>query len=121
MTENFAQLLAEGHQARREGRLPAARAAFIDVVRKAAEAGDRESLAEALNGLAEAENGIGNCEAARHHYANAVLLYRQMGASKPLAGALRHEAEMLVNMKRASEAEPLLLEANGIDRKDAAE
>ena len=60
MTNKFKELLAEGHRERQENRLSASRAIFIDLVRKASEEGDRSSLAEALGGLAEAEDGIGN-------------------------------------------------------------
>jgi tetratricopeptide (TPR) repeat protein len=111
MTDKFKEQLAEGYRARRENRLSASRAAFIDVVRKAAEEGDRSSLAEALGGLAEAEDGIGNCEAARHHYANAAVLYRQIGPPKMLACTLRHEADLWMQTNRSAEAEPLYLEA----------
>jgi tetratricopeptide (TPR) repeat protein len=121
MTDKFKELLAEGDRARRESRLPASRAIFLDVVRKAAEEGDRSSLAEALGGLAEAEDGIGNCEAARHHYANAAALYRQIGPPKMLARTLRHEADLWMQINRPEEAEPLYLEAEKIYRQDGEE
>jgi tetratricopeptide (TPR) repeat protein len=111
MTQKFSDLFAEGRRARRENRLPASRAIFIDCVRKASEEGDRSALAEAFTGLAEAENEIGNCEAARHHYANAALLYRDIGPPKSLACAVGHEAGLLVQMNHFVEAEPLYLEA----------
>jgi tetratricopeptide (TPR) repeat protein len=121
MTDQFKELLAEGYRARRESRLAASRAIFIDVVRKAAEEGDRSSLAEALGGLAEAEDGIGNCEAARHHYANAAALYRQIGPPKMLACTLRHEADLWMQINRPEEAEPLYLEAEKIYRQGGEE
>jgi hypothetical protein len=116
MTDKFKDLFAEGYRARQENRLPASRAIFLDGVRKAAEDGDRSSLAEALYGLAQAENDIGNCEAARHHYANAAVLYRQLGPPEMLACALKREADLLVQMSKPAEAEPLYLEAEGIYR-----
>ena len=118
MTDRFRDLFAEGYRARRENRLPAARAIFIDAVRKAAEDGDRASLAEALSGLAQSENEIGNCEAARHHYANAAVLYRQLEQPKMLASAIAHEADLLLRMNNPSEAEPLYLEAEKMYRQD---
>ena len=121
MTDKFKELLAEGHRERQENRLSASRAIFIDLVRKAAEEGDRPSLAEALGGLAEAEDGIGNCEAARHHYANAAALYRQIGPPKMLAGTLRHEADLWMQANRREEAEPLYLEAEKIYRQPGEE
>jgi tetratricopeptide (TPR) repeat protein len=121
MTDNFKELLAEGHRERQQNRLSASRAVFIDVVRKASEEGDRSSLAEALEGLAEAENGIGNCEAARHHYANAAALYRQIGPPKMLAGTLRHEADLWMQINRPAEAEPLYLEAEKVYRQNGEE
>jgi tetratricopeptide (TPR) repeat protein len=121
MTEKFKDLFAEGYRARRENRLPASRAIFIDAVRKAAEDGDRSSLAEALSGLAQAEDDIGNCEAARHHYANAAVLYREVGPPKMLAHAIRHEADILMQMKQPAEAEPLYLEAEKIYRQNGEE
>jgi tetratricopeptide (TPR) repeat protein len=121
MTDKFKELLAEGYRARRESRFPASRAIFLDVVRKAAEEGDRSSLAEALGGLAEAEDGIGNCEAARHHYASAAALYRQIGPPKMLACTLRHEADLWMQTNRPAEAEPLYLEAEKVYRQSGEE
>jgi hypothetical protein len=121
MTEKFKELLAEGHRELKENRLSASRAIFIDLVRKTAEEGDRPSLAEALSGLAEAEDGIGNYEAARHHYANAAVLYRQIGPLKMLACTLRHEADLWMQADRSADAEPLYLEAEKIYRQNGDE
>jgi hypothetical protein len=79
MNETFKELFARGYQARREDRLADSRAIFIEAVRKASIETDRPSLAEALCGLAQAEREIGNPKAASHLYANAVVLYRQVG------------------------------------------
>jgi hypothetical protein len=76
----------------------------------------RPSLAEALCGLAQAERDIGNPKAASHHYANAAVLYRQLGPPARLAYAIRHEADVLREMCHPAEAEPLHLEAAGIYR-----
>ena len=92
------------------------RAIFLKAVRSAAEEGDRPSLAEALCGLGQAERGIGNLEAARHHYAGAALLYREIGPPERLAYAIRHEADILREACLPAEAEPLYLEAEGIYR-----
>jgi hypothetical protein len=121
MTEKFKELLAEGHRARQENRLSDSRAIFLDVVRKAADEADRYSLADALGGLAEAEDGIGNCEAARHHYANAAVLYREIGPPKMLACTLRHEADLWMRANRPAEAEPRYLEAEKIYRQSGEE
>jgi hypothetical protein len=107
---------ARGYQARREDRLANSRAVFIEAVRKASIEGDRPSLAEALCGLAQAERDIGNPKAASHHYANAAVLYRQVGPPARLAYAIRHEADVLREMCHPAEAEPLYLEAAGIHR-----
>ena len=101
--------------------MPASRAIFIDAVRKASEQGDRAALAEALSGLATAESEIGNCEAARHHYANAAVLYREIGPPKMLACALGHEADLLLQMNQPLEAEPLYLEAEKFYRRNGEE
>jgi tetratricopeptide (TPR) repeat protein len=89
---------------------------FIEAVRKSSIEADRPSLAEALCGLAQAERDIGNPEAASHHYANAAVLYRQVGPPARLASAIRHEADVLREMCHPAEAEPLYLEAVGIYR-----
>jgi tetratricopeptide (TPR) repeat protein len=121
MTDKFKELLAEGHRAQKENRLSASRAAFFDVVRKAAEEGDRPALAEALGGLAEAEDGIGNCVAARHHYASAAALYREIGPPKMLACTLRREADLWIQTNQSAEAEPLYLEAEKVYRQSGEE
>jgi hypothetical protein len=121
MTEKFKELLAEGYRARQENRFSDSRAIFLDVVRKAAEEADRYSLAESLGGLAEAEDGIGNCEAARHHYANAAVLYRVIGPPKMLACTLRHEADLWIQANRPAEAEPRYLEAEKAYRQSGEE
>jgi tetratricopeptide (TPR) repeat protein len=111
MTDKFSDLLEEGYRAQRENRLADARAIFIDCIRKASLDSDRSSLAEAFIGLAEAENRIGNCAAAQHHYANAAQLYREIGKPEKLACALEHQAGLLVQLKQPHEAKPLYLEA----------
>ncbi len=121
MTETFQEQFATGYKARREGRAADSRAIFIKAVRSAAEEGDRPSLAEALCGLGQAERDIGNLEAARHHYAGAAVLYRQIGPPPRLAYALRHEADILRQSCLPLEAEPLYLEAEGIYRQQGEE
>jgi tetratricopeptide (TPR) repeat protein len=116
MAETFQEQFARGYQARREDRLADSRAIFLKAVRSAAEEGDRPSLAEALCGLGQAERGIGNLEAARHHYAGAAVLYREIGPPERLAYAIRHEADVLREACLPAEAEPLYLEAEGIYR-----
>jgi tetratricopeptide (TPR) repeat protein len=121
MTETFQEQFARGYKARREGHLADSRAIFLKAVRSAAEEGDRPSLAEALCGLGQAEHGIGNLEAARHHYASAAVLYRQIGPLARLAYALRHEADILREASLPVEAEPLYVEAEGIYRQQGEE
>jgi tetratricopeptide (TPR) repeat protein len=121
MSETFKELFARGYQARRENRIADSRAVFIQGVRSAAEQGDRPSLAEALSGLAQAERDIGNLEAARHHYAGAATLYREIGPPERLAYAIRHEADLLRKEDRFAEAEPLYLEAASIYREQGDE
>jgi tetratricopeptide (TPR) repeat protein len=116
VTETFKDLFTRSYQARRENRLADSRAVFIEGVRRAAIEGDRSALAEALCGLAQAERGIGNLEAAGHHYANAVVLYRELGLKGRLAYAIRHEADILRETGKVGEAEPLYLEAEEIYR-----
>jgi tetratricopeptide (TPR) repeat protein len=116
MGETFQELFARGYKARRENRIADSRAVFIQAVRSAAEAGDRPSLAEALCGLAQAERDIGNLQAARHHYAGAATLYREIGPPERLAYAIRHEADVLGEESQSAEAEPLYLEAATIYR-----
>jgi tetratricopeptide (TPR) repeat protein len=116
MIETFKELFARGYQALREDRLADSRAIFFQGVRNAAEEADRPDLAEALCGLAQAEHGIGNLQAAGHHYANAGVLYRQLGLRERLAYAIRHEADILRETGKVVEAEPLYLEAEEIYR-----
>ena len=111
MTETFQEQFERGYRACKENRPADARAIFLQAVRSAAEQADRPSLAEALCGLGQAEHQIGSLEAARHHYANAAVLYRQIGPPAQLAYALRHEADILREQGLPAEAEPLYLEA----------
>src|SRR5271168_4673351 len=116
MGETVNELFVVGYKARREGRPADSRAIFLKGVRDASEAEDRPSLAEALCGLGQAERDIGNLEVARHQYANAAVLYRQIGPPARLAYAIRHEADILRNLCLPAEAEPLYVEAAGIYR-----
>ena len=119
MTETIGELVARGYRARSENRFADSRAAFLEAVRKAAIESDRPSLAESFCGLAQAERDIGNPEAASHHYANAAVLYRELKQPERLAYATRHEADILRESLRISEAEPLYLEAEKILREEA--
>lgn len=116
MPETLNDLLAHGHRAQAEDDLAEARAAFYEAVRIASLERDRVPLAEALCGLAYTERGIGNPKAAVHQYANAALLYRELGMRERLAYAIRHEADILRETGKASEAKPLYLEAEEIYR-----
>jgi tetratricopeptide (TPR) repeat protein len=116
MPESYKEQFARGYQARRENRAADSRAIFLKAVRSASEEGDRPALAEALCGLGQAERDIGSLEPARHVYANAAVLYRQIGPPARLAYALRHEADILRELGLPAEAEPLYLEAEGIYR-----
>jgi tetratricopeptide (TPR) repeat protein len=116
VTETLKDLFARGYRARSENHPAESRAIFIQGVREAAVAEDQSSLAEALCGLAQAERDIGNLEAAIHHYANAVVLYRQLGPPARLAYAIRHQADVLRENGQFVDAEPLYLEAEGIYR-----
>jgi tetratricopeptide (TPR) repeat protein len=116
VTETFKDLFARGYKAQKEDRLADSRAAFIEAVRKAAVEADRPYLAEALCGLARAERGIGNPEAAAHHYANAAVLYRELGLRERFAFAIRHQADILRETGKVEEAEPLYKEAEEIYR-----
>ena len=89
------ELLAHGSRARAENDPAESRAAFFEAVRKASLEADRPSLAEALCGLAQAERDIGALGPASHQYANATVLYREIGPPARVAYALRHEADVL--------------------------
>jgi hypothetical protein len=69
-----------------------------------------------LCGLAQAERDIGALAAASHQYSNAVLLYRELNLPERLAYALRHEADVLREACKGTEAEPLYREAEKIYR-----
>ncbi len=120
MDESLQEVLALGHRARKEHRIADSRAIFIRAVRRAALEADRPSLAEALCGLGQAERDIGSLEAARHHYSNAALLYREIGPPERLAFALRHEADILREASLPAEAQPLYREAEAIYRASGA-
>jgi hypothetical protein len=110
------ELLAQGYRARAAHDPVESRAAFFEAVRQASLESDRPSLAEAFCGLAQAERDIGALGPASHQYANAILLYREIGPPARLAYALRHEADVLREMGQPADAEPLYLEAESIYR-----
>lgn len=121
MPETFGNLFEKGYRARQERRVTESRAVFLDIVRRAAECGDKQALAQAFCCLAEAEDDIGNCEAAGHHYANAAILYREIGPQISVAFAVRHEADIRRQMRQLSEAESLYVEAETIYRRSGHE
>jgi tetratricopeptide (TPR) repeat protein len=114
--ESLKEVFARGYRARAENDLAEARAAFLEAVRRASLETDRPALAEALCGLAQAERGIGNPGAAIHQYANAALLYRELGSRERFAYAIRHEADILRETGKTTEAKPRYLEAEEIYR-----
>ena len=115
------ELLAQGYSARAKNDPAESRAAFFEAVRQASLEADRPSLAEALCGLAQAERDIGALGPASHQYANAAVLYREIGPPARLAYALRHEADVLRQMCRPADAEPLYREAETIYRQLGAQ
>jgi tetratricopeptide (TPR) repeat protein len=116
MADEFQELFANGYRARRERQYAESRAIFFEGVRRAAEQANRPALAEALCGLAQAERDIGNCAAAHHQYANAALLYREIGPPSRLAYALRHEGDLARELNKPEEAESAYREAETIYR-----
>jgi len=114
--DTLKELLARGYRARSENDPAESRAAFFEAVREASIEADRPSLAEALCGLAQAQRDIGNLAAANHEYENAAVLYRQVGPPAKLAYAIRHEADILRELRRPTDAERLYLEAEKIYR-----
>jgi tetratricopeptide (TPR) repeat protein len=116
VSESFKEMFARGYRARAENQPVESRAIFIEAVRRAATEADPADLAESLCGLAQAERDLENLPAASHHYNNAARLYRQLDLPERLAYSLRHEADILREMTRYADAEPLFLEAAGIYR-----
>lgn len=120
MSDEFAKLLREGLDQLTEGRISESRDTFLKVIRHSAEIGDRSALADAFNGLAEAESDIGNLPAAEHIYSNAAVLYRELGDSPKLAKVLHQQAALLRTLGKASEADATEREARSVDMEHGA-
>lgn len=110
--------IAQGRRARREHRLDASRASFVEAVASARRSADQEILARALQGLGQAERDLENREAARQNYEEAVTILRSLNDPLPLAHAVRHVGDILVNEDRLESAAPWYEEALTIYRGD---
>lgn len=101
MTNDPKTLITEGQQARKEGRLLDAKAAFTQAVQlsrdHAAESPRKEAppLAQALSCLARVERTLREISASLRHYQEAAKLYRERNQPLMLAHTIRHVADIL--------------------------
>ncbi len=98
-------LIGRGQQARRDGRLSEAKAAFTQAVFEIRDSGDSpasesdKELGQALSCLARVERMLGEIPASLQHYQEAAAVYRSAkpgsGQSLKLAHTVRHIADLL--------------------------
>jgi tetratricopeptide (TPR) repeat protein len=112
--------IAAGYEARREGGLEEAKAAFAGAMELCRETKDWSGLARALMGMGQIERDMGNDSAALPYYEEAVVLHRRPGTAPRralrLAHAVRHLADLLRKLGRMVEADGYYAEALGIYR-----
>jgi len=94
------QLVAEGHQARREHRLDDAKKHFAQAAGACRKVGEQAQLAQALTGLGQIERDQQHLDASLKHYREAVAIYRTLDAPLKLAHTVRHLADILRHQER---------------------
>lgn len=118
VTHSADELIRLGDQARREGRLDAARQRFSESVELCRENGKSLLLASSLAGLGQIERDLKNRQAALRCYEEAVAVLRTSGADLlRLAHTIRHLADILRGDGALDAATPLYEEALQIYRK----
>lgn len=117
MTE-ISALLERASLARREGRWRDARRSLVHAAESARASESVVELVRAINGLAQIDRDEGRPFDALPRYQAALELCRERGAPGPLAHTARHLGELLVELGRLGEAEPLLTEALALHRSD---
>src|ERR1700751_6138903 len=100
------ELIASGYQARREGRLEAAKKFFSEsvVLCRASGSNDPPLLASSLAGLGQIERDLKNRHTAIEHYREAVALLRNGSSPLRFAHTIRHLGDILREEGRMDEA-----------------
>lgn len=111
------ELLAQGYQARREGRPADALRNFGDALAGFRESGKLQQSARALAGLGQIERDLGNTAMAARHYRDAVAILRSGDQPLVLAHTIRHLGDILRERGELDEAVPCLSEALEIYRR----
>jgi tetratricopeptide (TPR) repeat protein len=101
------KLYAQVWQLRREGQLPEALAITTDALAAARQGGNAKSLARVLCVMGQIERDRGREEDAAACYLEAANIYRGLGEQEGLAYAVRHACDILRELGRLAEAEPL--------------
>jgi tetratricopeptide (TPR) repeat protein len=115
MANEVEELLRLGYEARREDRLPDAKAAFERAV-ELARAADFALMAKALTRLGAIHRDMGETEPALRHYQEAVSIQRELNDPAILAHTVRHVGEILREDDRLNEARPYYEESLRIYR-----
>lgn len=113
---NPEQLLQQGYQARREGRLTEASVCFTEAIDLCRAVDDKAMLAQALTGLGQIERDLKETSAALGHYEDAVAIYRTLDDPLVLAHTVRHVGDILRNQGKLEMASPCFSEALAIYR-----
>ena len=112
-------LLGAGAMRYTQGELAHARTAVTRALALAHETGDMVMVARAENLLGDIEHSVGNCDAAREHFARGVEGFRALALPWGLGNSLTGMAAVVLASGDAAHAERLLDEATSVLRHGA--
>lgn len=114
--DDIAELLRNGHQARREHRLDDARRLFTEVIDLGKKLSLAEFVAEGLTGLGQIERDLNHLDKALEAYSEARVIYRGGNHTLTLAHTIRHLGDIHTEHGDLAAAEPCFVEALSIYR-----
>jgi tetratricopeptide (TPR) repeat protein len=109
-------LIQQGYEARREGRLDDAKLHFAAAIQESRSASDLNLLARALTGMGQIEHDLKNHMQAFEFYREAADIYRRLPDPLRVAHTVRHIGDILRNQNAIDESRICYEEALAIYR-----